>query len=155
MGLRRPVVRHVRQPRLHPRRGRRLQTAGQVDVAALACWLAAKARRYGLFEVPDHLAPEPGDIVLYDFDGHGVAEHTGLYEKAAHSTPGGFYALEGNTDNMSARRKRTETPRRWRSSGSSNQRGSEAMISSWRLDQAARALQRPHWQLRSERSSTP
>lgn len=40
--------------------------------------------------------PQPGDIVLYDWNGDGNADHTGIFEKWI--TQGKtFYAIEGNT----------------------------------------------------------
>ena len=36
----------------------------------------------------------PGDIAFYDFDGDGVADHTGIIEAVS---PGGITAIEGNT----------------------------------------------------------
>jgi cell wall-associated NlpC family hydrolase len=40
--------------------------------------------------------PKPGDLVLYDWQGNGVADHVGLFEQwTAHAS--GFRAIEGNT----------------------------------------------------------
>ena len=38
--------------------------------------------------------PEPGDLVCYDWQGNGVADHVGLFERWANSS---FIAVEGNT----------------------------------------------------------
>jgi len=40
--------------------------------------------------------PEPGDLVCYDWDGDGVADHVGLFERWT-SAKGDFVAVEGNT----------------------------------------------------------
>jgi hypothetical protein len=54
----------------------------------------ARAQRNGLRAIPAS-AVEPGDIVLYDWDG-GVADHVGFFEEwiVRGST---FHAIEGNT----------------------------------------------------------
>lgn len=39
--------------------------------------------------------PQPGDLVLYDWDKDGKADHIGIYEKAI--AKGVFQAIEGNT----------------------------------------------------------
>lgn len=41
--------------------------------------------------------PQPGDIVLYCWDGTGVPEHTGLFEDWTNQSAGQFEAVEGNT----------------------------------------------------------
>jgi hypothetical protein len=39
--------------------------------------------------------PQPGDLVCFDWEGNGVADHIGLYEK---DLPGSeFQTIEGNT----------------------------------------------------------
>jgi peptidoglycan hydrolase-like protein with peptidoglycan-binding domain len=40
--------------------------------------------------------PKPGDVVLYDWNGDGVADHVGLFEKWV-ERGAFFYAIEGNT----------------------------------------------------------
>lgn len=42
--------------------------------------------------------PQPGDIVLYDFNQDGRPEHCGIFEK--HGRPNYFYAIEGNTSTI-------------------------------------------------------
>lgn len=39
--------------------------------------------------------PKPGDLVCYDWDKDGIADHVGLFEKAG--AGGAFTAIEGNT----------------------------------------------------------
>lgn len=39
----------------------------------------------------------PGDVVLYDWDGDGVADHVGLFEKWSDKKKTKFTAIEGNT----------------------------------------------------------
>jgi hypothetical protein len=41
--------------------------------------------------------PLPGDLVLYDWQGNGVADHVGLFEKWVDKQDGIFHAIEGNT----------------------------------------------------------
>lgn len=52
----------------------------------------ARAGRNGLSVVRNPLA---GDLVCYDWQGNGVADHIGIYE--ANSGGGKFHAVEGNT----------------------------------------------------------
>lgn len=54
----------------------------------------AKAGRNGLQLVS---SPQPGDIVLYCWNGTGVPEHTGLFERWLDSKGSSFSAIEGNT----------------------------------------------------------
>jgi hypothetical protein len=54
----------------------------------------ARAGRNGLSVTHD---PQPGDIVCYDWEANGVADHTGLFEKWSSSTHDAFTAVEGNT----------------------------------------------------------
>lgn len=44
-------------------------------------------------------APLPGDIVLYDWDNDGVADHVGWFEKWT-GKPGLFWTIEGNTSHQ-------------------------------------------------------
>lgn len=51
----------------------------------------ARAGRNGLTVIRN---PQPGDLVCYDWNRDGVADHVGLFER---EVPGGFTAVEGNT----------------------------------------------------------
>lgn len=42
--------------------------------------------------------PQPGDLVLYDWDGDGEPDHIGLFEGWISKSAGTFSAWEGNTD---------------------------------------------------------
>jgi len=42
--------------------------------------------------------PQPGDIVLYDWGGDGVCDHTGIFVKWLDANKTGFEAWEGNTE---------------------------------------------------------
>ena len=53
----------------------------------------ARANRYGL-KTTDN--PEPGDVVVYDWQGDTVYDHVGIFEKWIDGGSS-FYALEGNT----------------------------------------------------------
>jgi CHAP domain-containing protein len=53
----------------------------------------AAARRNGLSIITD---PEPGDLVLYDWEGNGEYDHIGIFEKWTGGTSS-FDAVEGNT----------------------------------------------------------
>ena len=52
----------------------------------------------------DHGAqtPQPGDIVIFDWAGDGVADHTGIVEKV--DTDGTVHTIEGNSSNAVKRR---------------------------------------------------
>jgi hypothetical protein len=41
--------------------------------------------------------PLPGDLVCYDWEGNGVADHVGLFEAWTDKSAGKFTAIEGNT----------------------------------------------------------
>src|SRR6185312_457110 len=41
--------------------------------------------------------PQPGDIVLYDWNIDGHADHTGIFERWENDTKQHFFAIEGNT----------------------------------------------------------
>jgi hypothetical protein len=41
--------------------------------------------------------PQPGDLVCYDWDHDGIADHVGLFERWEDRKRGFFYAIEGNT----------------------------------------------------------
>jgi hypothetical protein len=41
--------------------------------------------------------PQPGDIVCFDWDKNGGADHVGIFEKWADRKAGLFYAIEANT----------------------------------------------------------
>lgn len=56
----------------------------------------AKAGHNGL-RLVDASEVQPGDIVLYCWDGSGVPEHTGLFERWTDSKRQNFSAIEGNT----------------------------------------------------------
>lgn len=43
------------------------------------------------------LDPQPGDIVLFDWNGDKAADHTGIFEKWLDKTAGKFQCIEGNT----------------------------------------------------------
>lgn len=53
-----------------------------------------KAGRYGLSITKD---PQPGDIVLYDWQGDGVSDHVGIFEAWLPNSRTQFTAIEGNT----------------------------------------------------------
>lgn len=53
--------------------------------------------RYGANGLQIVADPLPGDLVLYDWQGNGVADHVGLFEKWADKRDGIFNAIEGNT----------------------------------------------------------
>jgi hypothetical protein len=55
----------------------------------------AKAQRNGLTVVPGIENVQQGDVVLYDWDDDGIADHVGMVETVGKS--GKFYAIEGNT----------------------------------------------------------
>jgi hypothetical protein len=61
---------------------------GMAYVPYLEAWLKTSGQWAG------KVAPQPGDIAVYDFDG-GVADHTGIVEK--YLGGGKFTAIEGNT----------------------------------------------------------
>jgi CHAP domain. len=72
----------------------------------------ARANRYGLKVVGE---PQPGDLVCYDWEGDGVNDHIGIFEKWVTAAPD-FLVIEGNTsgaDNSNGgqvqRRTRTRT----------------------------------------------
>jgi hypothetical protein len=46
--------------------------------------------------------PQPGDIVLFDFDGNGSWDHTGLFENWTNGTKTIFETIEGNTSDRNA-----------------------------------------------------
>jgi len=48
------------------------------------------------------IAPKPGDIVLYDFDGNGRYDHTGIFVRWV-SAKKTFEAIEGNTSTKNNR----------------------------------------------------
>jgi len=52
----------------------------------------ARAERNGLAVT---VSPAPGDLVIYDWDGAGIPDHIGLFERWTSLT--GFTAIEGNT----------------------------------------------------------
>jgi len=54
----------------------------------------ALAGRNGLRARGKSEAPQPGDIVLFDWGGDGVADHVGIFERGNRSS---FTAIEGNT----------------------------------------------------------
>lgn len=54
----------------------------------------ALAGRNGLRARGRNEAPQPGDIVLFDWGGDGVADHVGIFEKGTRSS---FTSIEGNT----------------------------------------------------------
>jgi hypothetical protein len=54
----------------------------------------AKYGRNGLALTTD---PQPGDVVLYDWDGAGVSDHVGLFAEWVDKSDGIFRAIEGNT----------------------------------------------------------
>lgn len=54
----------------------------------------ARAGRYNIAITHD---PLPGDLVCYDWEGNGVADHVGLFEKWLNKAQGTFQAVEGNT----------------------------------------------------------
>ena len=41
--------------------------------------------------------PKPGDLVMYDWDDDGIADHVGLFERWKDKANGVFTAIEGNT----------------------------------------------------------
>lgn len=41
--------------------------------------------------------PQPGDIVLYDWDGNGHCDHTGIFDSWQDNSKTAFFAWEGNT----------------------------------------------------------
>lgn len=55
----------------------------------------AQSDKYGLSVTTE---PVHGDLVLYDWDGDGVADHVGLYDKWNTPQHNPFSACEGNTD---------------------------------------------------------
>lgn len=46
--------------------------------------------------------PQKGDIVLFDFDGNGSWDHTGIFEEWTSRTKGIFETIEGNTSDRNA-----------------------------------------------------
>jgi hypothetical protein len=54
----------------------------------------ALAGRNGLRARGKSEAPQPGDIVLFDWGGDGVADHVGIFEKGTRNS---FTCIEGNT----------------------------------------------------------
>ncbi len=52
---------------------------------------------YSKFKDRITLFPKPGDIVLYDWDGDKLSDHTGLFEGWDGSNHQYFFAIEGNT----------------------------------------------------------
>ncbi|MBC7644599.1 MAG: CHAP domain-containing protein [Thermoleophilia bacterium] len=46
--------------------------------------------------------PKPGDIVIFDWQGDGTADHTGIVERV--DADGRVHTIEGNSSNMVARR---------------------------------------------------
>lgn len=54
----------------------------------------ARAQRNGLTVVPTDKV-QRGDVVLYDWDGDGVADHVGIVDEVPKK--GSFFAVEGNT----------------------------------------------------------
>jgi cell wall-associated NlpC family hydrolase len=54
----------------------------------------ALAGRNGLRARGKNEAPQPGDIVLFDWGGDGVADHVGIFERGSRSS---FSSIEGNT----------------------------------------------------------
>lgn len=53
--------------------------------------------RFGLNGLQVTADPLPGDLVLYDWQGDGTADHVGLFEKWVDRPDGIFHAIEGNT----------------------------------------------------------
>ena len=53
--------------------------------------------RFGLNGLQVTSDPQPGDLVLYDWQGEGTADHVGLFEKWVDKNDGIFHAIEGNT----------------------------------------------------------
>ena len=60
-------------------------------------YLLADARS-GLYGLSVTGSPQPGDIVVYDWELDGLADHVGIYEAPS---GGGFSAIEGNTSTSS------------------------------------------------------
>ncbi len=59
-------------------------------------YLEADFRAAYRWQGVDTAAPEPGDLVLYDWDGDGEADHVGMLERV--ELDGTLWVYEGNTD---------------------------------------------------------
>lgn len=68
-------------------------------VPSIAWWLQERG-----WWLPSTATPEPGDLVLYDWDG-GAADHIGIVERAVR--PGVFTAIEGNVGGRVQRLRRS------------------------------------------------
>jgi len=59
-------------------------------------WIVQAARR-GDYSCSITHEPKPGDLVCYDWEGNGVADHVGMFEKWLDDAHSRFSAIEGNT----------------------------------------------------------
>jgi uncharacterized protein (TIGR02594 family) len=71
--------------------------AGTGYVPALETW----GRNTGRFS-PGNTTPKPGDIVIFDWQGDGTADHTGIVERV--DANGRIHTIEGNSSDSVARR---------------------------------------------------
>lgn len=71
--------------------------AGMGYVPNIEAW----GRQTGRFAEPS-LTPRPGDIVIFERNGDGVADHTGIVERV--DPDGRVHTIEGNSSDMVARR---------------------------------------------------
>lgn len=64
--------------------------------------LEAWGRQQGRFADVDSYRPAPGDIVIFDWAGDGVADHTGIVERV--DPDGTVHTIEGNASDVVKRR---------------------------------------------------
>lgn len=77
-----------------------LQTARAFDLAYVPNIVAdARAGRFGFTLTAE---PKPGDLVCYDWNGDGIADHVGLFEQWASTAHDALVAVEGNTSSDAA-----------------------------------------------------
>lgn len=58
------------------------------------------AKNHGIWKDRNY-KPEPGDVILFDWQGDGVSDHTGIVEKSDKTT---VYTIEGNSSDTCRRR---------------------------------------------------